>query len=83
MKHTFLHIQIGDTVTRMLAGTIPMSLVVTNVDDAFIHAAGEHGWKFRRDTGTEVDEDLGWDGITMTGSFLVDADGHNDWSKAP
>jgi len=31
---------------------------------------GDGGWKFRRENGAEVDEDLGWDGIKTTGSIL-------------
>ena len=62
----------GDTVIRMLAGTIPVTMKVHSVDDYFIYLGPPpHGWKFRRDTGAEVDEELGWDGLTITGSYLV------------
>jgi hypothetical protein len=74
----FGHIGVGDRVTRMLAGSIPMKLIVGKVDDDFIYTASpdgiishEEGWKFRKDNGSEVDEDLGWDGIKTTGSFLI------------
>ena len=74
----FGHIEVGDRVTRLLAGTVPMKLIVGKVDDNFIYTATpdgainiENGWKFRRENGAEVDEELGWDGIKMTGSFLT------------
>lgn len=75
---SFKHVKKGDVVTRMLAGKIPMKVIVGKVDDDFIYTSSEdgivtlqEGWKFRRENGAEVDEDLGWDGITHTGSFLA------------
>lgn len=59
--------KVGDKVTRMLAGRIPMTLIVTAIDDEFIHVGG--GWKFDKTTGAEVDEELGW-GNKGTGSYL-------------
>lgn len=74
----FGHIEVGDRVTRMLGGTLPMKLIVGKVDETFIYTATpdgkinvDEGWKFRRDNGAEVDEDLGWDGIKATGSYLT------------
>jgi hypothetical protein len=74
----FNHIEVGDRVTRLLAGVVPMKLIVGKVDETFIYTATpdgviniEEGWKFRRDNGNEVDEDLNWDGITTTGSYLI------------
>ncbi len=58
----------GDTVTRWLAGTIPMDLRVQSVTDDIIDC----GWTFDRKTGAEVDEDLGWGPPPkMTGSYIV------------
>jgi hypothetical protein len=70
----FDHIKEGDVVTRMLAGTIPMKLNVGFVDEKMIYIGkpGEGGWKFLRSNGAEVDEDLGWDGVNVTGSYLVE-----------
>jgi len=51
---SFRDVQAGDTIHRMLAGTIPMDLVVERVTDDLIIARG--GWEFDRDTGVEVDE---------------------------
>lgn len=69
----FKNVMPGDTVTRMLAGDIPMKLVVTSIDRDFIYCGVPGvGWKFRRDNGGEVDEMLEWDGISKTGSFLSD-----------
>lgn len=62
-------LRVGDPVVRLLAGTIPMKLKVTDIDDRFIHCGD---WKFDRATGAEVDEDLGW-GPNGTGSFLTEA----------
>ncbi len=69
----FHDVKAGDYVIRML-GEIPMTLQVHSVDDAFIYVGGPPnvGWKFRRDNGAEVDEDLGWDGLTETGSYLIE-----------
>ncbi len=61
--------KVGDKVTRMLAGSIPMNLTITAIDDEFIHCGG--GWKFDKKTGAEVDEELGW-GNEGTGSYLKD-----------
>ena len=60
-------VKVGDIVKRMLAGSLPMPLKVTEVTDRHI-CCGD--WKFRRDTGGEVDEYLEWDGLTKTGSYL-------------
>lgn len=59
-------IKAGDTVTRMLAGAVPMELKVDKVDEEYIHCGP---WKFSRKTGAEIDDELGWDEST-TGSYL-------------
>jgi len=61
----FEDVKVGDTVTRMIAGSIPMVLKVTAVDE-YIHCGP---WKFSRKTGAEIDEEIGWDEST-TGSVL-------------
>jgi len=65
----FNDVKIGDTVTRMLAGTIPMKLKVTEVTDTLIVCGS---WSFDRATGVEEDADLEW-GVQFgkTGSYLV------------
>lgn len=60
--------KVGDQVTRMLAGSIPMQLKITAIDDKFIHCGGKRGWKFDKITGAEVDEELGWG--KRTGSYI-------------
>lgn len=60
--------QVGDIVTRMLAGTVPMELRVTEITDDKIVCGW---WTFDKNTLGEIDEDLGWDGVTNTGSYLV------------
>ena len=61
-------VKVGDTVTRMLGGIIPMQLKVTEIKEDRIVAG--LGYEFLLETGAEIDEDLGWDGITKTGAFL-------------
>lgn len=59
-------LQVGDTVTRWLAGTVPVKLKITAIGDLI-----ECGpWTFHKATGCEVDIDIGFDGITKTGSFI-------------
>lgn len=60
-------LQVGHVVTRMLAGTVPQQLKITAID-SLIHCGP---WTFHCDTGAEVDAELGWDGVTVTGSFLA------------
>lgn len=61
-------IRVGDQVTRMLAGSLPMPLRVTEVlPDRIICGA----WTFDRKTGAEIDEDLDWGPPPQhTGSYL-------------
>ena len=74
-------IKVGDRATRMLGGSMPMEVIVTIVnedhifcgsEDGFIKGTEEDGWKFNRANGAEIDEDLGWDGVTMTGSVITE-----------
>ena len=51
----FRSIKTGDTVTRMLAGIVPMRLKVTDVTDSRIICGS---WEFDRETGAEIDEDI-------------------------
>jgi hypothetical protein len=51
-------LKVGDVVTRMLAGVIPMELKVTELKDDLIICGA---WKFSKNNGAEIDEDLGWD----------------------
>jgi hypothetical protein len=65
----FNDIKVGDVVTRMLAGTIPLELLVTEVTDTKIICGG--GWEFDKATGAEIDDFLNWGPPPlMTGSFL-------------
>lgn len=45
----------GDTITRMLAGVIPMDLNVTEITEDRIVCGP---WAFDRKTGWEIDEEL-------------------------
>lgn len=67
---SFDYVRPGDMVRRMLAGTIPMDLLVEKVDDRLIHCHG--GWTFDIATGIEEDPEIGWGlAFGVTGSFLV------------
>lgn len=79
----FGDVKVGDTVKRLLAGDTPMRLKVTAVDEMYIYCsppgqtwAKEDGWKFLKENGIEVDEELGWgkqeDGTYYSGSYLVE-----------
>jgi hypothetical protein len=52
----FTDVKKDDTVLRMLAGTIPMKLSVTDVTEDRIICGG--GWEFDRQTGYEIDDDI-------------------------
>lgn len=59
---------VGDTVTRNLAG-VAMRLAVTELTPDTIVCGW---WTFCRHTGAEIDEDLGWGAPPLrTGSYLV------------
>lgn len=72
----FEYLKVGDRVTRVMGGVIRMELTVCRIVDGLIRGYKpgaincEEGWTFRVDNGMEVDKDLGWDGITVTGSYL-------------
>lgn len=59
-------LKVGDIVTRVMAG-IPIGIKVSAIDD-LIHCGA---WTFHKQTGCEVDLELGWDGVKVTGSFLT------------
>jgi hypothetical protein len=46
---------VGDEVTRMLGGTVPMKLKVTAITDERIICGP---WEFDKKTGAEIDEDF-------------------------
>lgn len=69
-------IKVGDVVTRMLGGVVPMKLIVGEIDEKedmiYIGKKDQGGWKFDRITGVEIDEDLGWTRESgNTGSYLI------------
>ena len=66
----FYAVQAGFRVHRLMAGSIPMTLTVTEVTERLIVCGG--GWTFDRRTGIEIDEELGW-GLDygISGSQLV------------
>jgi hypothetical protein len=72
---SFWHIRPGDEVNRCMGGELVMKLTATRVDGEFIYCDfGGDYWKFRRDCGAEVDEELEWglgEKNVVTGSYLV------------
>lgn len=66
-------IQAGSVVTRVLAGELPIQLVVTQVTDDRIICGDIH---FDRATGAEIDESLNWGPPPLvTGSFIAEIAG--------
>jgi hypothetical protein len=82
---SFEEVKAGDIVHRSLGGMKPHPILVGEVKGGLIYCGsvphddnpfevpctGDEAWKFRVENGAEVDESLGWDGTTTTGSFLV------------
>jgi hypothetical protein len=80
------HLRPGDTVTRLLAGQIPMRMVVLRVVGDVLYCAPAQMtpkvavrqnliWTFDRSTGVEIDGFLGWGpAFGISGSFLVGND---------
>lgn len=61
-------LKVGDTVTRWLAGTVPMPLKVTKITDDIVEC---ELWTFDRRTGAEIDDYLDWGPPPkQTGSFI-------------
>jgi len=58
--------KVGDTVFRKI-GDMVMELKVSAITDRYIICGP---WKFDKETGAEIDEDLGWN-KTASGSYLV------------
>lgn len=73
VQHMLGLVKPGDQVLRMLAGSIPMPLKVTEVTETEILCGKRDiGWMFDRKTGAEIDEDLGWGPPPkMTGSYIL------------
>ena len=47
--------KVGDTVTRMLFGDIPMKIRVTKITDSYILCGA---WVFDKITGIEIDDEI-------------------------
>lgn len=80
---TFTHLKVGDPFIRLLAGSIPMEMIVTKIENESLFARAknlsyessscndEADWQFDRKTGVEIDEDLHWGPkYGVTGSFI-------------
>jgi len=65
-------VKVGDKLTRILGGSIPLEGTVTSIDEAKDEFRFNGHWTFRLSTGLEIDEHLGWDGKTVTGSYIKD-----------
>ena len=76
-------LSVGDEAVRMLGGLegVAMEMLVTRIDEGeppvgnIITACPvkEPGieYTFSQETSCEIDTDLGWDGVSLTGSFLI------------
>ena len=73
---TLQDIKPGDVVVRMLGGCVPMELKVSAVTDSRIVCGA---WEFFRDTGAEIDDELGW-GNEVTGSFIHPTENLNTYA---
>jgi hypothetical protein len=63
----------GDRVLRYLAGcSTPLHLRVKSITASHIVCVG--GWEFDRETGAEVDPELGWGPDGITGSYIEPGD---------
>jgi hypothetical protein len=77
-KEELAQIKVGYTLERAISGVIPMDVIVGKIDDKLIYCGSadgfiswDQGWKFSKANGYEVDDDLGWDGTTVTGTYLT------------
>lgn len=73
-KEYLSSLKVGDKITRLMAG-IPIPLTIWKIENGVIFTENniitkEAGWRFDAETGAEIDEDLGWDGKTVTGSYI-------------
>ena len=72
--------KVGDKLIRLLAGSIPLDVIVGKISDTEFKVGSadgaigfEEGWTFDRKTGMEIDEDLHWGPkYGITGSFIKD-----------
>lgn len=60
-------IKVGDEVIRLIGGETPMPLKVDKVTDTIVVCGP---WEFDKKTGSEIDEELGWN-VEKTGSFII------------
>lgn len=71
----FSDVKEGDTVIRLMAEQVRREMKVDKVDAELIYVyctGPEDAWTFHRETGIEVDEELGWGPqFGMTGSRLI------------
>lgn len=77
----FDNLNIGDKITRVIGFPkgVSMEVIVGEIKDdyiicgsscGFVKGVEGIGWKFHKKTGLEIDEDLGWDGITKSGAYI-------------
>lgn len=62
-------VEVGDTVVRLMGGSVEMPLVVSKVDDQFVYCGD---YTFEREHGCEYDPDLQWGSPwRATGSIIT------------
>ena len=67
-RRTFRSLQVGDRVTRVVAGQPMGEFTVSSVDERLLHCGA---WAFDRITGIELDPELGWGPDGLVGTWLV------------
>lgn len=71
------NISVGSEVTRMLAGTIPMKLKITSIENNVITCSD---WEFDLETGAEIDDYLDWGPPPKsTGSYIKEIVDYNQF----
>ena len=75
----FSDLKVGDHLKRSLGGMRPAWVIVGEITGTTFRVGSldgiipwQEGWTFNKETGLEIDEELGWDGKTITGSYIVE-----------
>jgi hypothetical protein len=64
---TLQNLKPGDFVKRLIGNVVTMQMVVTEVTSTRIIC---RAYQFDKETGGEIDEELGWDGKLRSGSRI-------------
>lgn len=70
-KRSISHLQPGDRAIRYILGIIPMEVTVVSNDSKIVKCGNLMSqWFFNANTGWEIDDIMGWDGLNESGSYL-------------